>query len=222
MRRSVLLQSVFVPAIVALVVTLLILALMDASPGEGDTGNESIAPITSGQRETVQLQVVTLQETVTGQGKVVEDGDRFYLESAVAQSDLAYRLLDSPVAIRARIDGGPAGFDCAWQGLRETPEGMRMRCEIPATVRVISGLTGTMVLQMSEPITVQGVPSSAVIGRSQAGQVVVVDQEGNTSVRSVILGKSDATYTEILDGLNADESIYLFPIEADLVRDSGE
>jgi hypothetical protein len=47
-------------------------------------------------------------------------GDTWILESPAANDDIAYRLLDPPVGVRAQINGGPSGFECPWVGLGQS------------------------------------------------------------------------------------------------------
>lgn len=216
-----------------------------------------IPPIAAGERATVTLTERAISPVVSGVGTVMWDnaGERWLLVAPATSADIAYRLLDPPDRVRALIDGGPAGFDCAWAGLgtasggdagpaatpAATPvesaihgflpalagdeeasgadgiptSGVTMRCEIPDDVRVVAGLTGTMVLQMEKPSEAMALPVSAVVGSEGQGQVVVVDDDGSTSVRPVELGTADAFWIEITDGLEPGEQVLEFPTQFD-------
>ena len=190
---------------------------------EGDTTDltADLPSITTAQRSTVSLADHTIAPIVSGDGRVVQDGAGWLLEAPAAPADVAYKLLDPPVAVKALIAGGPTGFDCAWAGLGQAADGsVTMRCRIPADVRVVAGLTGTMVLQMGQPTTTQALPVTAVVGAAGQGQVVVVNPDGTTSVRLVDLGISDVFWIEITSGLDPSESVLEYPTQRDLAQAS--
>ena len=217
-----------------------------------------VPPVAAGQRATVTLTQRTIAPVVSGDGSVVrdDDGDRWLLVAPATSSEIAYDLLDPPVGVKALIDGGPAGFACAWAGLgtatgsdaaAATPAsatpvsaarrgflparaggdgsaapsggsasgGVTMRCVIPDDVRVVTGLTGTMVLQMEQPSEAMALPVSAVVGSEGQGQVVVVGDDGTTSVRDVQLGVADTFWIEITGGLDQGEQVLEFPTQYD-------
>lgn len=235
------------------------LVARNAGAGEPATDvNAPVPPIAAAERATVTLTERTIAPVVSGDGTVMRDTDeeRWLLVAPATPADVAYRLLDPPIGVKALIDGGPAGFDCAWAGLGQsdgsdampsaTPVarfgmdrfaslvpldsgdeaptggdsslsggGVTMRCEIPDDVRVVSGLTGTMVLAMQEPTGAMALPASAVVGSEGQGQVVVVNDDGATSVRPVELGVSDAFWIEITGGLEAGEQVLEAPTQHD-------
>ncbi len=241
-------------ALIWIVITAGIAFLVARNGAADDDGADVTAaapPIAAEQRSAVTLTEHTISPVVSGDGGVVRDdaGDRWLLVAPAEPADLAYRLLDPPVGVKALIDGGPAGFDCGWAGLGNanggdvptsaggaTPVarsdgaelaslvpldggdgsvdgvasignaspagGVTMRCEIPDDVRVVSGLTGTMVLTMEEPTGAMALPVTAVVGSEGQGQVVIVNDDGATSVRPVELGISDIFWIEITGGLD--------------------
>lgn len=95
------------------------------------------------------------------------------------------------------------------------PGGVTMRCVIPDDVRVVTGLTGTMVLQMAKPTEAPALPVSAVVGAAGQGQVVVVRADGTTEVRPVEIGVADTFWVEITGGLEVDERVLEFPTQFD-------
>ncbi|MGC4190328.1 MAG: hypothetical protein QM589_03730 [Thermomicrobiales bacterium] len=204
-----------------------------------------IAPlpaVTLNDRATVSLESKSIVPIVSGTGSVVRGESGWLLEAPISSDELAYRLLDPPVTIKALINGAPSGFTCEWAGLGlaggsgeasiaadATPTtltsaaslpsmatGVTMRCQIPDDVRVVAGLHGMMVLQMAKPVTVSSLPRSAVLGSAQQGQVIVVHADGTTELRSVQLGASDDYNIEIVSGLNASESVLLNPVQRDI------
>jgi hypothetical protein len=205
--------------------------------GSGVDVTAPLPPVQLSQRATVSLAEATIVPVVSAAATVVEIDGKWYLEAQAAPADLAYRLLDPPVGVKALIDGGPVGFSCPWQGLspnggevvaagsREfnpTVSGVVMRCEIPTdTVRVIAGMTGTMVLQLAKPVTAQSLPVTAVIGAAGSGQVIVLKDDGSAELRTVQLGASDVYNIEIVDGLQPNERVLAVPTQYDINQLSG-
>lgn len=185
---------------------------------EDHSAIDSVAapPIAGRQRETTMLEQHIIQPVVSGDGSVVADGDQFNLEAPVSPATLAYQLLQPPVSVKALITGGPAGFDCGWVGLGQGPDGgVTMRCRVPANVKVVPGLTGTMVLAMSEPVKKNALPVTAVVGNAGQGQVIAVDADGTTAVREIGLGVSDNFWIEVTSGLEPGETVFAAPVQAD-------
>lgn len=240
-------------------------AFLVARNGAADDNGADVTaaapPIAAEQRSAVALTERTISPVVSGDGGVIRDGenDRWLLVAPAEPADVAYRLLDDPISVRALIDGGPAGFECAWAGLglpgggdtdasarrgaaplalgyaslvpldggdgsadvaasggNVSPAGgVTMRCEIPDDVRVVAGLTGTMVLTMEEPTEAMALPVTAVVGSEGQGQVVVVGEDGATSVRPVELGRSDIFWIEVTGGLEEGDQVLEFPTQFD-------
>ncbi|MGD9710745.1 MAG: hypothetical protein AB7V46_01610 [Thermomicrobiales bacterium] len=202
---------------------------------DGDSGSDVIAPLPPValiDRQTVEMSAKTIVPVVSANAVVVQEGDAWLLEAPAPSADLAYRLLDPPVGVKALIDGGPSGFTCAWAGLGQAGSGeampvpaasqlgpatlnVTMRCEIPEDVRVVAGLTGTMVLQMDTPTEVQALPVTAVLGSFESGQVIVVHEDGATELRPVSLGVSDIYNIEIAGGLEPGEQVLAYPTQFD-------
>ncbi|HQY29760.1 MAG TPA: hypothetical protein PK691_00635 [Thermomicrobiales bacterium] len=175
-----------------------------------------VPAIASTNRQTVGLTEETIAPVVSAEATVVQDGASFVLEAPAQPADLAYKLLDPPREVRALIDGGPAGFLCPWAGLTQRADGqVVMHCAIPADVRVVGGMTGTMVLQMGASITTQALPITAVVGSNGSGQVVVVAADGTTSIKTVQLGASDPFYIQITGGLDPTEQVLIVPTQRD-------
>ncbi|MBA3378591.1 MAG: hypothetical protein H0T93_06890 [Chloroflexia bacterium] len=182
-------------------------------------GDLNVPPVAIEERATVALETRTVQPVLSAEGRVAQDGSRWLLEATILPESLAYQLLDSPVGVKALITGGPAGFDCAWEGLLQSPEtgGMAMRCQIPSDIKVVAGLPGTMVVQLMEATEVQALPVSAVIGTSETGQVIVIESDNQTSVRQVEIGLSDVFHIEITGGLEPGETVFENPVQSDFI-----
>jgi hypothetical protein len=206
---------------VAVTAGIAFLVARNTEPDAPDTDiTADLPPIGTGTRSTVSLSAQTIAPLVTLDGTVVKDGERWLLEAPIAAADLAYRLIDPPTEVKALIDGGPAGFDCPWAGTGQAPDGgVTGRCAIPPEVRVIAGLTGSMVLQLESASTTQtALPVTAVVGSIGQGEVVVVNADGSTSLRTVQLGASDAFWIEITGGLDPSEKVLEFPTQRDFAQ----
>lgn len=177
------------------------------------------APISLSDRATTTLENRIIRPVLSGEGRVVADGQSFLLEANVTSADTAYRLLAPPVGVKALIAGGPAGFDCVWAGIAvssQDPSTMAMRCRIPAEVNVVAGLTGTMVVTLTPPVEAPSLPLTAVFGQQGQGQVVVLRPDGTTEVRGVELGSSDTFAVEVKSGLQPGEPVLVAPVQSDL------
>ena len=177
---------------------------------------EPLPVVSLDQRPTTSLASVTILPNVAADGVVQRDGDTFLLSAPIDQADLAYRLLAEPIAVKALIQGGPAGFACSWRDLGEAAEGgVAARCEIPADVPVAEGMTGTMVIQTAPSQRAQALPLTAVIGSEESGQVIVITN-GVRELRNVSLGAADDLHVEITAGLDPGETVLEFPTQIDV------
>ncbi|MBX3070982.1 MAG: hypothetical protein KF883_10825 [Thermomicrobiales bacterium] len=211
-----------------------------ASSVAGDDSAEDLTaplpPVTLDQRATVSLSGATITPVVSANATVVPDGEGgWWLEAVAPTDELAYRLLDPPVGVKALINGGPSGFDCDWVGLGQAgggtavvaesvrgmpaeTTGVTMRCQIPEDVRVVAGMRGLMVLRMGDPVETEALPVTAVVGDAVQGQVIVVHGDSTTEVRTVELGVSDIYNIEITGGLEADELVLQNPTQYDFTQ----
>lgn len=220
-RARILLIVVATVVVAAIVSTSTAWALFERdSAGDGGT-NQVIgqaSPVSTDRRATVGLTTRSIQPIVSSDGRVVTGDAGSVIEAPVSSSDLAYRLLSAPYEVRALIQGGPAGFVCAWQGLVDVPEspsGVSLRCAVPPDVAVVPGLLATVVIAAAPPEEAMALPASAVVGSAGQGRVVVVTDDGMTVARDVTLGTSDAYWVEITGGLEPDETVLEIPVEAD-------
>lgn len=98
-----------------------------------------LPPVGIDQRATVTLEETTIVPVVSANGTVMNYDGTWMLEAPATSADVAYRLLDPPVAVRAQINGGPSGFLCQWIGLGQvgvpgtTPEADDNKRETGAT-----------------------------------------------------------------------------------------
>jgi len=185
--------------------------------GQRAQHEDLLRPAQQTPRKTTQLSKETLHPTIAGDGSVVKVGKRYEIVAAIQDTDLAYRLSSGHFTVRALIVGGPTGFPCAWLGLRsEDGAAPRMACQVPSTIRVVSGLQASMVLAIDAPTEVNALPVSAVIGAAQQGQVILVEANGEYQTRQVDIGSADDQWVQIKHGLLPGERVLLVPTQSDL------
>lgn len=195
-----------------------VVAARQLSDSQGDTVFDPISTIDLASRPTVELAEVSISPIVSSKGTIVNQDETWLLIAPVTPEEVAYRLLEDPVGVKARIDGGPSGFDCAWVELGPGPDGaVSAFCEIPADIAVVEGMTGTMVIQLEEPTRAQALPVTSVIGSEVTGQVIVI-ADGERELRTVTLGAADDLYIEITDGLEEGEQVLEFPTQIDVAE----
>lgn len=107
-----------------------------------------LPPVALNQRATVSLAEQTITPVVSADGTVMNYDEIWMLEAPATSADVAYRLLDPPVAVRAQINGGPSGFECTWVGLGQpgvagaTPDASENERETRATPEARHGIEG--------------------------------------------------------------------------------
>lgn len=198
----------------------------------------AVAPVSAADREVVSLSENMVAPVISANAMIVpnEEGDGWILEAPAPSDALAYQLLDEPEGVRALINGGPTGFACEWIGLGYSGGGISpgdasiskasvglpgdatnvtMQCAVPEDIRASHGMNGMMVLQTAPPAETMTLPLTAVTGAVEQGQVVVVNEDGSTEVRTVELGVSDTYNIEIVSGLEEDEQVLLYPVQQD-------
>lgn len=195
------------------------------------------------EREVVSPTVQLVAPVVSANGIIMpnEKGDGWMLVAPAPSDALAYKLLDEPLGVKALINGGPSGFNCAWIGLGYSGGGVAMgagdasiskvsiglptnatnvtlQCALPADIRASTGMGGMMVIQTQPPTEARTLPVTAVNGTAGSGTVVIVHNDGSTELRTVELGASDTYNIEIVSGLQDDESVLLFPVQQDFAN----
>lgn len=149
-------------------------------------------------------------------GSVVPGG--LDIVAPVEPPEAQYSLLTAPLALRAAIAGGPAGFDCPLVAVEPAEGKVRVRCRVPPEVRAFAGLTATLVLVTARSPEALVLPRSAVFGVKGQGEVVVSVAAGPPQRRHVTLGIADDLSVEIVNGLGMDEPVLVRPTLDDLIR----
>ncbi len=148
----------------------------------------------------------------------------FHVSGSIPPEQL-YRLLSKPTDAEVTITGGPAPFTCT--GLTITTPlpgsgggsggtgdggtgGPTVSCAIPADVTVFAGLQAQMVIAGGIAENVLVVPTTAVEGTAETGNVYLVLADGSTEVRTVKLGLNDGVMVEVTEGLVEGDIILQF------------
>jgi macrolide-specific efflux system membrane fusion protein len=125
----------------------------------------------------------------------------------------AYRILSGRLTARADVTDGPGPFDCpilqAPSGARSAGDdhGPTVICAIPLGVRVFDGLAGTVAVASGQAHDVPVLPTTAVSGTVQQGEVTLVEPDGRTRRRQVRLGVTDGSVVEIVAGLREGDTV---------------
>lgn len=97
-----------------------LVARQAAPTPEDEDPTQLLSPIGIQDRVTVTLSEQLIAPVLSADATVVNYDGTFMLEAPAMSDDLTYRLLDPPVMVRARINGGPSGFECEWAGLGQS------------------------------------------------------------------------------------------------------
>jgi len=166
-------------------------------------------------------------------GQVVAVGDAvgqvapptFSVSGSLA-AEKQYRLLNRPTEAQVAISGGPAPFTCtglsittAAQGATTTEGGQAdssasagttVRCAVPAGVTVFPGLAAKLTISGGVASDALVVPTTAVEGTAQAGNVYLAASDGTTAKKAVTLGLTDGKMVQIISGVEKGDSILQF------------
>jgi len=157
-----------------------------------------------------------------------------------------YRLVTQPADATVTIAGGPAPFTCPGLtissggaadggdplgdplgdptagGAGGAAGGTTVSCAVPGEVRVFNGLAASITIAAGEGADVLTLPTTAVEGLSENGNVWLVPEDGGEpEKRPVRIGLNDGTSVQIVDGLAEGDTVLQFvpgapaPVEGD-------
>lgn len=140
-----------------------------------------------------------------------------YHVSGSLQPEQLYRLLEQPTEATITIPNGPAPFTCTGltittplAGSDDGGSGPTITCRVPADVRVFPGLMAEITIAGGIAEDVLVVPTTAVEGLAEFGNVYFVLPDGTTELRPVVLGINDGVMVEIIEGLEQGDMILQF------------
>ena len=133
----------------------------------------------------------------------------YHVSGTLAPEQL-YRLTVRPTEAQVIITGGPAPFTCTGLAIT-TPlagaddeggaSGPTVTCAVPLEVTVFPGLTASIVIAGGIAEDVLMIPTTAVEGIADSGNVYIVKDDGTTEITAVTLGLNDGYNVEIKEGL---------------------
>ncbi len=146
-----------------------------------------------------------------------------------------YRLVTQPTAATVAITSGPAPFECAdlrigqqavastegtgaaggagsgsTGGTESASTGATVSCAVPAGTRVFPGLAADITIPAGEAPDVLTLPTTAVEGLADTGNVWLASAGGEPEARSVGLGISDGKVVQITSGLAEGDMVLEF------------
>jgi multidrug efflux pump subunit AcrA (membrane-fusion protein) len=133
--------------------------------------------------------------------------------------DQLYKLIDEPESAEVQITGGPAPFTCKHLRI-STPlagattegetSGTTVTCSVPKKMTVFAGLAAKLTIAGGLAENVLTVPTTAVEGSAETGNVYVLDADGTPTAKAVKLGLNDGKIVEITGGLAEGDSVLQF------------
>jgi macrolide-specific efflux system membrane fusion protein len=144
-----------------------------------------------------------------------------------------YRLVSQPTTAKVAIPSGPAPFDCAdlridrpaasngagttsgaaagsAGGTGQASSGSTVSCAVPAGARVFPGLAAEITIPAGQASDVLTLPTTAVEGLVDTGDVWLPSTTGEPEERAVGLGISDGKVVQITSGLDEGDQVLEF------------
>lgn len=174
--------------------------------------------VTASTAGTVKLEVIIGQPVTAGDAIGGVDRGTFHVSGTVSP-EMLFRLLELPKTASITVYGGPAPFDCTGLRLVSTDAGTNAECNVPGSVRIFAGLMAEISIPAGVAEDVLVLPTTAVEGSAEFGNVWVVLPDGGTEIRPVTLGLNDGSMVEIVDGLVEGETVLQFVPGADALPD---
>lgn len=119
----------------------------------------------------------------------------------------AYRLLEGELSATGSILYGPSGFECPVlqrPSLSPDPSSKSsptIICAIPREIRAYPDIVGQVAVRSGFVADALSLPTTAVSGGADQGEVSVVAADGTVTIQKVELGVTDGAVVEIVSGL---------------------
>jgi hypothetical protein len=182
-----------------------------------------------------ELGVLVGQEVAVGDA-VGRISPPTFRASAPLTAEEQYRLVTQPTAATVAITSGPAPFECSdlrigqqaaaggagagaagaagdagSTGSAESAStGATVSCAVPAGTRVFPGLAAEITIPAGEAPDVLTLPTTAVEGLADTGNVWLASDSGEPEERAVGLGISDGKVVQITSGLAEGDMVLEF------------
>jgi macrolide-specific efflux system membrane fusion protein len=182
-----------------------------------------------------ELGVLVGQEVAVGDamGRIAPPTFR---ASAPLTAEEQYRLVTQPTAATVAITSGPAPFECSdlrigqqaagggagagaagaagdagsTGSAESATTGATVSCAVPAGTRVFPGLAAEITIPAGEAPDVLTLPTTAVEGLADTGNVWLASDSGEPEERAVGLGISDGKVVQITSGLAEGDMVLEF------------
>ncbi len=148
-----------------------------------------------------------------------------------------YRLIGAPTEAQVTLKGGPAPFTCTGLHIGAAPSAATTQadaaqtdtaaaatsgvvsCAVPAGVTAFAGLGADIAIINGTAQDAVLVPTTAVQGSVENGNVWVVGADGTPQVRAVTLGLTDGESVQVVDGLAVGDLVLQYIPVADASSD---
>ncbi len=203
-----------------------LLRIRAETPNPDGTMATKWSTVTAGGRGVLAAFDVLVGQVVAVGDEVGKVAPPSFSVSGPLTAEQQYRLLSIPGEATVTIKGGPAPFTCPNLRISNgtatggTPDpltgdsggggGTTVTCSVPAEVRAFAGLPADITIAGGLAENVLVLPTTAVEGAADTGNVHVVLEDGSTEVRPVKLGLNDGTLVEIKEGLAEGDQILEF------------
>ena len=203
-----------------------VLTIRSETPGDDGALVSKTVTVVAGAAGVLSALPVIVGQVVAVGDAVGQVAPPTFSVSGSLAAEKQYRLLNRPTEAQVAITGGPAPFTCtglsittAAQGATGTDggqpdiaasSGTTVRCAVPAGVTVFPGLAAKLIISGGVASDALVVPTTAVEGTAQAGNVYVAASDGTTTKKPVTLGLTDGTMVQIISGVEKGDSILQF------------
>jgi multidrug efflux pump subunit AcrA (membrane-fusion protein) len=178
------------------------------------------------------LTVLVGQEVAVGDA-VGQVSPTTFRATAPLTAEQQYRLVTQPTTAKVAIPSGPAPFDCtdlridppaastgtgttggtsagSTGGTGQASSGSTVSCAVPGAARVFPGLAAEITIPAGQASDVLTLPTTAVEGLVDTGNVWLASGSGAPEERAVGLGISDGKVVQITSGLKEGDQVLEF------------
>jgi macrolide-specific efflux system membrane fusion protein len=191
-----------------------------------------VDPVVAADGTVTQPKPKVVTETVTAKA-----APPTFRATAPLTAEEQYRLVTQPTTATVAITSGPAPFECAdlrigqpaassgegagagasgspaegsADGGASASTGATVSCAVPAGTRVFPGLAAEITVPAGEAPDVLTLPTTAVEGLADTGNVWLPSESGEPEERAVGLGISDGKVVQITSGLAEGDMVLEF------------
>ncbi|WP_155123437.1 MULTISPECIES: efflux RND transporter periplasmic adaptor subunit [unclassified Actinoplanes] len=143
----------------------------------------------------------------------------FHIRLPVEDKSVLFNFAHPPSSGKAQIVGGPSGLTVRFERrtFDQSSGTVNVFVSAPSHVDLFAGLHAVVVFVTNALKDVDTLPLSAVRGRAEQGEVVVLDQAGHTRTVDVVIGAADDAYVQV-SGLDPDADVLVYPLDSNFDR----